>query len=250
MIRNLLKQIIHRWPWPLTLNEKYDRQTKAVLARVCQLQSNCIDVGCFKGEILEEMIQAAPKGQHYAFEPIPAQYAWLQEKFSSRAKIFPYALSDKRGAATFHFVKSNPTYSGLRQRAYKGVEEIEEIQVEMRRLDDLIPAETKIDLIKIDVEGGEMGVLLGSENLLRAQHPCLVFEHGIGAADKYNVTPRQLYQWLATTLGYRIMLMEHFLKGTHQTGFSADEFETQFEQKINCYFFAVHPSHRVLTTGK
>ncbi|HHB78565.1 MAG TPA: hypothetical protein ENK85_04970 [Saprospiraceae bacterium] len=51
-------------PIPLSKNHRYDIQTKAIIKKL-HADSNCIDVGCFKGEILDLMLQAAPKGQHF-----------------------------------------------------------------------------------------------------------------------------------------------------------------------------------------
>ena len=91
-MRDTLKKIIHLWPWPLTLNERYDRQTKAVLKKVCKPDSVCIDVGCFRGDILKAMMAAAPEAYHIAFEPVPGQFAFLKEHFTEPANIYPYAM--------------------------------------------------------------------------------------------------------------------------------------------------------------
>ena len=91
-MRSLIKAIIHRWTWPLTVNEKYDRQTKAVLRKILHRDSVCVDAGCYKGEILSIMMHHAPKARHYAFEPIPAQFNYLKEKFGNKAELFPFAL--------------------------------------------------------------------------------------------------------------------------------------------------------------
>jgi precorrin-6B methylase 2 len=42
--------------------------------------SNCIDIGANLGHILMEIVAAAPKGKHYAFEPIPDHVQFAKEK--------------------------------------------------------------------------------------------------------------------------------------------------------------------------
>ncbi len=242
MIRQWLKILVHHWPWPLTLNEKYDRETKAVLRRVCAPDSRCVDIGCYKGDILRTMMEAAPRGRHIAFEPVPAQYQFLKEHFGASADIYPYALGNENGSTVFHYVKSNPTYSGLQRRQYKGVEEIEPIQVEVRKLDDVIPLTTPVHLMKIDVEGGELDVLKGSRQILEKWHPYLIFEHGLGGSDRYGTTPVEVFQFLST-LGYRLTLMEDFLKGRSAEGFTQAEFAEQFDRQLNCYFLGIHSHH-------
>ena len=240
-MRELLKKIIHLWPWPLTLNERYDRQTKAVLKKICKADSLCIDVGCYRGDILTAMMDNAPKAHHIAFEPVPTQFAYLKEHFSAKATIYPYALGNENKSTTFHHVVSNPTYSGLQQRQYKGEETISEIEVEVRKLDDVISPDLAVALIKIDVEGGEYDVMRGAVNTLRAHHPYLIFEHGIGGADKYGIKPGDVFELLSEQLGYTICLMGDYLKNDKTPGFTKSGFEDQFWNSKNCYFLASYP---------
>ncbi len=238
-MRELLKKIVHWWPWPLTLNEKYDRQTKAVLNKVCKSDSICIDVGCFRGDILKAMMNAAPQARHKAFEPVPGQFTLIKRLYGDQVDIYPYALGNTNDKTTFHHVVSNPTYSGLQQRVYKGEETINEINVEVRRMDDVIKPEIPVSVIKIDVEGGELDVLKGAERLLQKWHPYIIFEHGIGGADKYGVKPGDVHDFLVDKLGYTVCLMGDFLKGRPDKAFTRSSFEEQFWAGTDCYFLAV-----------
>ncbi len=140
-------------PVAITRNQRYDRMTKAIMKQVCTTDSSCIDVGCHTGEILDVMIQVASQGKHLAFEPLPDFYNNLKQKYAaSSCVIYPFALSHQKGKSTFHYVKSNPAYSGLRKRAYaKPNEEIVLIETETAQLDDLLPADQSVQFIKIDV---------------------------------------------------------------------------------------------------
>ncbi|MEO6132948.1 MAG: FkbM family methyltransferase [Saprospiraceae bacterium] len=238
-MRKILKSVVKIWPWPVTVNERYDRQTKAVLKKVCKPDSICIDIGSYQGEILSLMQKYAPKGHHLAFEPIPAQYEQLRKKYSSTATIYPFALADDNSETTFNHVLSNPTYSGLKQRTYKGQENIEVIRVQVRQLDSVISNEIPVRVIKIDVEGGEYDVLKGGMRTLKKWRPYLIFEHGIGGADKYGVSPGDLYRFLVKELGYSICLMEDFLKDEKVKGFSLAQLEEQFWKGKNSYFLGV-----------
>ena len=170
---------------------------------------------------------------------MPQQYAFLKEHFSQQADIFPFALGDENKKTTFHHVVSNPTYSGLRQRQYKGEETISEIEVDVRKMDDVIGLDTPVTLIKIDVEGGEHDVMQGATAILKKWHPYIIFEHGIGGADKYGINPGDVYDLLVGSLGYQICLMGDFLKNANTTGFTRAAFEEQFWKAVNCYFIAV-----------
>jgi FkbM family methyltransferase len=50
-------------------------------------------------------------------------------------------------------------------------------------LDEIIPIDVKVHLIKIDVEGNELDVLRGSKKILRRHHPKLIIEFVSGISD-------------------------------------------------------------------
>lgn len=236
-MKQLIKKIIKKIPIAFTQNQQYDKQTTLVIKKVCQENSNCIDVGCHKGEVLDIMRKYAPKGHHFGFEPIPELYQALQSKYSkSEAQIFDIALSNEKGIKTFNFVVSNPAYSGLIKRQYdKPHEQDTSIEVRVDLLDHIIPKDTPIALMKIDVEGGEMGVLQGGQQTILRAKPIIIFEHGMGASDYYGTKPEQLYDFLQSC-GYKVATMKRWLKG--ETSFSKEEFKHQFYDKLNYYFIA------------
>lgn len=240
-VKNGLKWAVKQIPIAFTKNQRYDSQTKKIIQQHCTGDSNCIDVGTHKGEILDLFLKAAPEGIHFGFEPIPYLYKKLEKKYQSKQQVhlFNLALSATEGTASFNLVTTNPAYSGLKKRAYDRVEEDESITVQTRLLDDVVlPFNKKIDLIKIDVEGGEMDVLLGGKQLLQKYAPLIIFEFGIGGSDVYGTTPKQLYAFLSG-YGYQVSLLKDFL--TKQSSFSLAQFEDQFFQKKNYYFIAHQP---------
>jgi FkbM family methyltransferase len=240
MIKQVIKDILSFLHIDITLNQKYDRQTKAIMQKVLQPSSNCIDVGCHEGEMLFLMNQLAPQGSHFSFEPIPYLYEQLKQKFKGKNIYnYPFALSDKAGTATFQWVKNAPAYSGLKKRSYAVSNPIiEQIEVEVQMLDEVIPPNTRIDLIKIDVEGGEFGVLKGAKRVITENNCIVIFECGKGASDHYGTTPENIYDFIYNELNLNISLMTCWLKG--QGPLSKADFKTQFEHSLNYYFIA-HP---------
>ncbi len=159
-----IKSILNFFRIYITRNQQYDAAAQRIYNRVIKSDSNCIDIGCHKGEILDQFLKFAPRGSHFAFEPIPAMFQKLQEKYSHHPNVhlFDCALSDHTGSATFQYVSNAPAYSGLRQRRYDiSAPQIIPIDVKLNRLDDVIPENVSVGLIKIDVEGAEYEVLMG-----------------------------------------------------------------------------------------
>ncbi|MEO7174615.1 MAG: FkbM family methyltransferase [Saprospiraceae bacterium] len=236
-MKELLKKIIKSIPIAFTRNQQYDAQTHKVIQRICVSDSSCIDVGCHKGEVLDIFLKYAPKGIHYGFEPIPDMHKALKAKYAGiNTKISDIALSNETGTTTFNYVVSNPAYSGLIKRKYDRESEIDtQITVSVDKLDNLVPSDTAIKLIKIDVEGGELLVLEGARDLIRNQKPYIIFEHGLGASEFYGSTPAKVFE-LLTGLGLKISTMKDWLANRKE--FSLPEFERQYNNKINYYFIA------------
>lgn len=88
-LRDIIREMLIFLHIDLTKNLKYDRLTKRIIKNSLKYNSNCIDIGCHKGQILDVMIQYAPAGKHYAFEPIPYLFDELQIKYKNKAVVYP-----------------------------------------------------------------------------------------------------------------------------------------------------------------
>lgn len=227
----------------VSLNCKYDMQTVDVMSRLLKENSNCIDVGCHQGSILKDMLRFAPKGNHFAFEPLPDMYRDLLKSFAAfpNIRIFDLALSDAEGETSFQHVVSNPGYSGLRRRSYdRPNEEIKEIVVKTAVLDRCILDSVSIDFIKVDVEGAELQVFRGGIKVIKRDRPVIVFEHGLGAADHYGTSPDDIYDLIVGECGLRISLMADWLESSGTCPLTRMSFSEQFWTEQNYYFMA-HP---------
>ncbi len=222
----------------ITKNIKYDRLTKLIIDKVVKPNSICIDVGAHKGEILDLIRNNAPDVKHYAFEPIPDYYNELLKKYSNHCHVFPYALSEKEEVSTFQYVKNAPAYSGIKERTYAVKEPIiEELKVQLKPLDEIIPISTKIDFIKIDVEGAEFLVLKGATKTIKKHKPIIVFECGIGASDHYGTLPETLFDFIEQELQLRVSTLDNFNKGHALTRHA---FYSHFKNRSE-YYFVAHP---------
>ncbi|MEE4176948.1 MAG: FkbM family methyltransferase [Bacteroides sp.] len=237
--KTLIKKGLSQLHIDLTRNMHYDRLTWQIMDRTIKPGSNCIDIGCHKGEVLDRMVKLSPNGTHFAFEPIPLYFHKLRSRFNGNVSIYPYALSGSNGEAEFQFVKNAPAYSGLKMRKYDIKNpDIEAIRVVKKRLDDVIPETLVIHFIKLDVEGGEYDVLQGARRILEKQKPVVVFESGLGASEFYGTKPEELFTYLVTELGFKISLLKDFI--LKKPALEKEKFLTVYRTAEE-YYFVAHP---------
>ncbi len=230
-----------RLGWDLTKNLKYDRLTQNVLKKFLHKNSNCIDVGAHHGEVLKQMITWAPQGRHLAVEPIPGLADSLRKKFDPRVKVYQGALSDRKGIESFHHVINAEAYSGLKPRKYN-VEraQLETIKVHLLPLDLIASEFSPVDLIKIDVEGGEYEVLKGGEKTIGRDRPGVLFECGKGGLDHYGHSPEEVFTFFEEK-DYDIFCLDKWLD--KKLPLSLEQFCDHFEQGSEYYFFAISHNH-------
>ena len=89
-------------------------------------------------------------------------------------KIIPCAVGQETGVAGLYSIHSNGSTTPIAV--------LDEQQISVRtlvpqfRLDDIVPHERAVDLIKIDIEGGEYHALTGASRLLAEHRPVIVSE--------------------------------------------------------------------------
>ncbi len=236
-MKKQIKNLIKKLPIAFTKNQQYDKQTKQVLKKYLKPDSNCIDVGCHEGEVLEIMLKHAPSGQHHGFEPIPSFFNFLEKNFPPNCHFHQLGLSDEKGNSSFNHVISNPGYSGMKKRKYdKPNEKDTSITIEIDLMDNILPKDFRVDFIKIDVEGAEFLVMQGGKNTIKRNQPIIIFEHGLGGADVYGIRPEQVFELLNVECGLNISTMKKWLNQADP--FSKKEFIEQFEKGLNYYFIA------------
>jgi len=117
-----------------------------------------------------------------AFEPNPYCHRWIQTWCTANGvacELEPVALGE--GAATVELAvpERNTCMASIvaGARARWGDTAVHSVTVRQVPLDDVVAQRGLVpDLVKIDTEGAELGVLRGAVDLLRTAHPMLVFE--------------------------------------------------------------------------
>jgi len=224
-------------PLDVPQNRLDDEATRQIIERVLVPGTIAIDVGANAGDITDEIVRVSPDGAHIAIEPIPGLAASVRERFPT-VTVHEAALAAQDGPdVEFHHVVSNPGYSGLKKRRYdRPNEEVVLIRVRTTTLDSIVPEDAAVSLIKIDVEGAELGVLQGATRVLKTR-PVVVFEHGLGAADHYGTEPGVIHD-LMSSHGLRVSSLNGFLDA--EVAYDRAQFEDEFHSGRR-WMFVAHP---------
>jgi FkbM family methyltransferase len=213
------------------LNSQYRRDSldnqhlKLLIAFAVSVHMNCIDIGAYNGGVLSEIVRVAPHGRHIAYEPVPAFYKYLMERFPS-IDVRNVAVSNRDGECDFAYLKSLPAYSGFHERIY-ATQGLERITVRTVTLDADLPPDYIPSLIKIDVEGAERLVIEGAIETISKYKPIVVFEHGKGGAEYYDTLPRHIYKLLHDRADLRIFDIDGngpYTLGQFEEAYARNEF--------------------------
>jgi hypothetical protein len=93
-----------------------------------------------------------------------------------------------------------------------------------------------VDLIKIDVEGGELGVLKGATKIIEKFHPVIIFEHGLGASDYYNTSCEDIFNFFEISK-YSLFTLKGFIE--ESSPLSKDKFNDLYNKNKEYYFLAM-----------
>ena len=165
-----------------------DQLASTLMAQLCRADETFVDIGAHIGSVVAEVRYTCPSARIIAFEAIPEKVSKLRNKFPD-VTFHSCALSEDEGEASFYIDLDKSGYSSL--DGTHGNKR--EIRVEKRRLDSLLDV---ANMIKIDVEGAELGVLRGGEKLIARCRPIIMFESGPGNAMGY--TKEQMFAWFAS----------------------------------------------------
>jgi FkbM family methyltransferase len=188
--------------WELALEE---RRFPQVLQKLLTPGSSGIDVGAHLGSFLSLLIRIAPNGRHTAIEPIAVKCRWLRSRFPN-VTVIEAAASDRNGTAAFEECVRRSGYSRLADES--SVFSGNRYEVATIRLDDLeLP---HVDFLKIDVEGNELLVLRGADQLIKAFRPSILFESGPIVPGR-QVDRDALFHHLTGNLRYHVYCFTDFL---------------------------------------
>jgi FkbM family methyltransferase len=181
----------------------------------------------------------------YAFEADPDTWFLLNENigmnwYRDRVRSRNLAVTDTVGELSFLRHRNFRGSSGLAATilGVEGALDAEEIKVAADRLDNLLPRHVPLRIVKVDVEGGEVGVLAGLEQTL--------VQGRINALDVEVIRGEDTRAWLELARWLR-RLQEQFGGQPHLLGKSGRLSEASVDRIIGK---GAHNAHVIFTFGR
>lgn len=156
------------WEWKMEmLTNQYERDTVKLFNKIITPGMHIVDIGAhigFFSRMYSKLV--GPTGRVYCFEADPENYALLEKNTRglTNVSLNKIAISDKNGTIDFyHIDNSTGCHSMVNPDSPS-----HKITVDSVTLDSLIEkgVVNDVDLIKIDIEGGEPFAFRGMEKLL------------------------------------------------------------------------------------
>ena len=221
--------------WAMLLGTSYIEQDIFSLFRnLIGPGSVVLDIGANIGWY--SVISAKLGASVYAFEPIPRTFHSLEKNVALNyldhmIRTFNVGCSDRIGKVTFYFDERASGSASARNLNYLQDDGAHQICVAQTTLDDVMHEKEiqQVDLIKCDVEGGELLVFQGGQTLLQRFRPFVICEMLRKHAAKFDYYPDRTIE-LFSSLGYICLaldkeepgsayIMEHMTADTAETNF-------------------------------
>jgi FkbM family methyltransferase len=172
-----------------------------IIRKILQPSDTFVDVGAPIGYFA--LLGAKYAQKVLAFEPGSAAFALLEQNLllnpglAARIEIVHGAVGDQVGTLEIYNSRSNPDLASL--QPIDIADQFTET-VEVITLDEFLGTEP-VNCLKIDVEGGEIGVLKGAAHHLRQWRPSIVCELFEARQQRFGCTVQELIDYL-TSAGY------------------------------------------------
>src|SRR5207245_472560 len=187
----------------LIYNE-FEEMERKFVKKLLRRDMTVVDVGAHHGlYTLLASKRVGWDGHVIAIEPSPRECVRLEKHLRmnrcSNTELVPCALGENPGEEDLYLVDGEQDWcNSLRRPAVS--EPIHTVRVPVRRLDDVLAESgvSKVDFVKLDVEGAELSVLYGAMKLLhRESRPAILAEVRDTRTQPWGYAAREILQFLA-----------------------------------------------------
>jgi FkbM family methyltransferase len=180
MISLDLREHVQRW---IYFFGAYEADTVQWFRSMLRPGLTMLDIGAHVGQYsLIAGAAVTPTGRVHSFEPNPASFRRLSTNLAlngfPHARAHPMALSNTTGSTTLYVPKSDNQGEASLQACVPGSDTatIRSMTADQWMETADLGTPPRVDLIKIDVQGFELRVVEGAQNLLRRFRPTILCE--------------------------------------------------------------------------
>jgi FkbM family methyltransferase len=164
------------------MGDEFEPETVTLLRLLCGQEARILDVGANIGMTALAFAQISPQGQVVAVEPVSKTFQYLRQNLLGagvrNVRIFNFALGSSEGSVLMQGHPSNFACSFIADNYTIPAGDHFSQRVPIKRLDDIFPdlSLDGLDFLKIDVEGFELEVLAGAQEVLKRYQPIVFLE--------------------------------------------------------------------------
>jgi FkbM family methyltransferase len=179
----------------------FEKDTTEAINKVCKEGFYVLDIGANVGcHTLRFAKIVGPKGKVIAFEPMP----WARNKLKRNLELnnFSNVEVEKIGLSNTISIKKASFRNSWSLSSKKNTNNID-VEIQFTTVDLYIKQKsiTKIDLIKLDIDGYEFKVLQGALKSLKLMKPIIIIELGVYTLKNVGDNIDDLVQFVSS-LGY------------------------------------------------
>jgi FkbM family methyltransferase len=201
MSQSLLKQAMQSTLGQFGLQLVKTNDSFAMQARLTTMAEPVIfDIGAADGGVAKVYRELFPQAYIHCFEPFPQAFEGLKVQLGDAPRTFcvGQAVSSSLGTAGLHANASSATNS---------LNTTTQVQVPTTTVDHYCSEANvaRIDILKIDVQGGEWEVLQGAKGMLQGQRVGLIYTELIVCPTYVGQHPLHEYLAFFDAAGYRLV---------------------------------------------
>lgn len=204
----------------LSVNGVFEYGSEKLFKSTLKQDFTVVDIGANLGIYTLHAVKAGCKV--YSYEPTPSSYYLLNENIqlngfaeSKLATTYNLAVGEKEKDATLTIVDGICGWNNL----FEEKEEGKKIIVPVVALDHHLPQGIKVDIVKIDVEGGELFVLEGMKRIIKENPQIKIFmEYAPEHLERAKVDPLEFLS-IVRNMGFDIKVIN---EGTGELFLQAD----------------------------
>lgn len=208
-----------------------------LIQKICPAGGTFLDIGAHIGSVLASVHQYDQSIKIFAVEADPQKASRIRDRFPY-CTLYDVAVGERDDVAEFYI---NDLRSGYNTLAPNQIEHQRSIKVQVVQLDRILN-DQYVDVIKIDIEGAELGAFRGGVSLISRCRPIIMFESAGSGINSLGYSPELTWAWFSEN-GYLIFTPDRVAHDAPPLSLSAF-IDAHFYPFRSLNFFAIHEDRR------